>query len=645
MSGEDLGNALGNLVTGLDSAVNALASTKDAAGNELGYAKAMEETLKNINSIEGANTKLKQDQIEDLKKTHPQLAKILNTSDTIKSVYAKWKILTEGINVNLKNLTASEAEALAKFIELENKIISASEKGSGVLQSLGKSGSEIEKLNRAIAAGSEKAAKAAAKTKEDFAAEIKLIDKRMKKYQEEADARIKAIQKTQDAESYAVELKQAQLDLQSAIASGDKEAQVRAGLALSAIQKRHESEMSIAAIKDEVAAKDAIENERKQKIQDASDKLDKNTTASQNKAANVTVIRDQIIGIQTQYEAILKRSTENKSRANSDPTKAPEALTISKDLSTLAASVAKLAAGTDKSLTEALKNAFSGTLIDSKTLVSLGGKTIDGPNGKGKYQTGDADKVLASDSTRMLDELISIDSHLANMEKVFKGTGSGTSTDPYQNGSLGDIYKANPSFKPKLGGALNPGLDPSKWNQPGLGGLLGAGSARSQIKKYAQEQGFQAKQFFTIDHNNLKYKFRVEEDGNITMIGKPVAIKKSLGGPFAAGQLIEVNDRINPLGGQQEGMLIRPDFSGVIYPNSATMPKYDIPSGGYRGSTTTSYSGSSANAPVINNYITAAPNMDIKQLAREVGMVTAKAVSRGGNNRGYSNGTQQVVNV
>jgi hypothetical protein len=37
--------------------------------------------------------------------------------------------------------------------------------------------------------------------------------------------------------------------------------------------------------------------------------------------------------------------------------------------------------------------------------------------------------------------------------------------------------------------------------------------------------------------------------------------------------------------------------------------------------------------------------MDIKQLAREVGMVTAKAVSRGGNNRGYSNGTQQVVNI
>ena len=108
-----------------------------------------------------------------------------------------------------------------------------------------------------------------------------------------------------------------------------------------------------------------------------------------------------------------------------------------------------------------------------------------------------------------------------------------------------------------------------------------------------------------------------------------------------------MNDRINPLGAQPEGMgtLIKPDFSGVIYPNAATMPRYDIPSGGYRGTGNMPLGSSEGAAPVINNYITATPNMDIKQLAREVGMVTAKAVSRGGNNRGYSNGTPQVVNI
>ena len=115
---------------------------------------------------------------------------------------------------------------------------------------------------------------------------------------------------------------------------------------------------------------------------------------------------------------------------------------------------------------------------------------------------------------------------------------------------------------------------------------------------------------------------------------------------------MQVNDRINPLGAQPEGIsmrhkgrLIRTNFSGEIYPNAATMPRYDVPSGGYSGYRNESSGGSSGSSPVINNYITATPTMDIKQLAREVGIVTAKAVSRGGNNRGYSNGTQQVVNI
>jgi hypothetical protein len=147
-----------------------------------------------------------------------------------------------------------------------------------------------------------------------------------------------------------------------------------------------------------------------------------------------------------------------------------------------------------------------------------------------------------------------------------------------------------------------------------------------------------------FEYGGKKYRVNNGYDSKLHTPGA-VVVSKALGGPFAAGQLIEVNDRINSLGGQQEGMLIRPDFSGVIYPNAATMPRYDIPSGGYRGSSNMSSVTSGGAAPVINNYITAGPNMDIKQLAREVGMVTAKAVSRGGNNRGYSNGTQQVVNI
>ena len=93
--------------------------------------------------------------------------------------------------------------------------------------------------------------------------------------------------------------------------------------------------------------------------------------------------------------------------------------------------------------------------------------------------------------------------------------------------SLTQAYKNDPKLKPKLGGILNPGIDPSKWNQPGLGGLLGPASARSQVKQYAKDMGYnyvKGKQTeFEIDHNGVAYKFLVLADGNIEMLS---AVKK-----------------------------------------------------------------------------------------------------------------------
>jgi TP901 family phage tail tape measure protein len=121
------------------------------------------------------------------------------------------------------------------------------------------------------------------------------------------------------------------------------------------------------------------------------------------------------------------------------------------------------------------------------------------------------------------------------------GFGEGSFKNPLATRSLKEAYQNAPQLKPKLGGALNPGLDPSKWNQPLLGGLLGAASARSQIKKYAQSQQYLPGEFFTLDHNGLRYKFKVDDkkgnEGNIVMIGKPVPIKKEP--RKAAGGLIK----------------------------------------------------------------------------------------------------------
>jgi len=625
--GEDLGNALGNVVIGVDSAVKSLVGTTDINGEVITQQKAIETVMNKLNVKGQENKALLWNQIESLKNTHPELYKILNTTDTIRSTIAKWKILVADVNINLKNLTATEAEALAKFLELQDAAISAAENGKvgakdGV-DSLAKSGGLIKKLNSQILAGGKDAEKVATRTKDQITAEIKLIDKRIKKIQEEADARIKAIQKTQGAESYAIELKQAQLDLQSAIASGDKEAQVRAQLALTALQKRHESEMAISSIQDDAAEKTKALEEEKIKKQDEIDALNKKLVAAQTRSADVTITRDKVQGYQSSYEALVKRQGVNAEKLKSTPNdKAAlaEQTAIAKAFTNLANAAATDIKGKDKDLAKAIKEAFTGTLVKENG-SSMGGKIMPAthPKGSPTYKGPDL-SVLNSDASKITNIIGKSNDILGEIRNILANQSGGkrnisvksTDIDTFRKQGLTEkqIFKSNGDL---------------------------ADAVRTQIITKNS-----LKKNDTFDYNGVTY--RVTGSGFLDT-GAVRATPRALGGPFAAGQLIQVNDRINPLGAQQEGMMIRPDFSGIIYPNAATMPRYDVPSGGYSGYRNEYSGGSNGSAPVINNYITATPNMDIKQLAREVGMVTAKAVSRGGNNRGYSNGTPQVVNI
>jgi TP901 family phage tail tape measure protein len=628
LSGSDLGNALSNVVIGIDSARQSLVGTKDANGEIITQQKALEITMKQLATSASANKTLTEEQIVSLKATHPELSKILNSTDNVRSTYAKWRIMLSGVKVDLKEISAEQAESLSRFIDLQNAAIEAAKTAKagqdGYVGSISQSAKLVEKLNKRILAGGTTAEKNAQRTKDQINEEIKAIDKRIKKIQEEADARIKAIQKTQSAESYAVQLKQAQLDLQAAIASGDKEAQVRAQLALSALQKERESEMAIAAIQDDSAAKVKAEEARKAKLQEELDALSKRVAVAQAKAADITAVRDKVLGYQSQRDALLSRQGLNAEKLKAAPTD-KAALQEQEDIriafSNLANAASKDAKGKDKALADAIKEAFVGVLVNAQG-ESIGGKLMPAthPKGSATWKGGSGLDLLKSDASSITSKIEESNVILKDIRKALGGSdGSGTFSDPKKITSV-------------------PVYDTISMKSVDAKGELSDQAREDLVRKNKYKAGT----FF--EYGGVKYKVNTGYDAKFRTPGA-VVVKKSLGGPFAAGQLIEINDRINPLGAQPEGIMIKPDFSGKIYPNAATMPTYDIPSGGYSGYTNQSSGGSSGSAPVINNYITATPNMDIKQLAREVGMVTAKAVSRGGNNRGYSNGTPQVVNI
>jgi hypothetical protein len=124
------------------------------------------------------------------------------------------------------------------------------------------------------------------------------------------------------------------------------------------------------------------------------------------------------------------------------------------------------------------------------------------------------------------------------------------------------------------------------------------------------------------DPNGVKYKVQKRFG-----IGSKEAVRqtKSLGGPVVAGQKYTINDRVNPLGYQQEGFM--PSMSGTIYPNIATMPRYDIPSGTKMSGVNISNSPSSNNVYNIDialNGTTVTADDVMRSFKRELAFVNAK---------------------
>jgi hypothetical protein len=191
-------------------------------------------------------------------------------------------------------------------------------------------------------------------------------------------------------------------------------------------------------------------------------------------------------------------------------------------------------------------------------------------------------------------------------------TGSGTMKDPYSLGAQGSGTK----------GQIQ-GASLASYGKMMDFGELGIGQ---KLKNFAYKQGLVMGDYFSAedDKGNVSV-FRVkDEDGNVERVKNPYA-KKSLGGPVAAGQKYIVNDRINALGVQGEGFI--PNVSGTIYPNAATMPRFNIPTGtkynGIGGSTT-SNSSNIYNIDIALNGTNVTADDVINRMKREMALINAK---------------------
>jgi len=194
-------------------------------------------------------------------------------------------------------------------------------------------------------------------------------------------------------------------------------------------------------------------------------------------------------------------------------------------------------------------------------------------------------------------------------------TGAGTFSSPYSLGQQGIGTKG------EIQGASlkNYGNVLKDFGETGIG---------QKLKNFAYKQGLVMGDYFSAeDDKGLVSVFKVtDEDGNIKRVKNPYE-KKSLGGQFAAGDNLLINDRKNALGTQIEGIVISPNFSGTVYPNAATMPTYNIPTGQKGYGVNISNSPSSNNVYDINivlNGTNVTAEDVIIQMKREMALVNAK---------------------
>jgi len=373
--GEVLGTALSNVVLYMDSSMKALVGTKDEFGNVIDQAEAYRITMEKINSASARQGTLTKTQVESLKETHPHLEEILTTSDSIASTMAKWQLLLAGVDVDLKNMSAAEAIAMGEFVAIQQSALDAMEKtGVGIL---GKSEKIISKLKLTIGKGLEAAQKAHNKNMVNAEDEIKAIDKKIAKINEEAEARKRALQDIENVESNALQMQLLQIDYQAALATGDMDAAASAQIKITQLEKQIQTAAALQAIEDKRIADVKKEEARKKSIQDEAEKSAKRLAALQ-EAASLNQIRlSKIQEYQLRYEQLIKdKMALSATPQRTDAEKEIYALAEKRyigNVKLLGTNLEADAKGKDKSLSGMIQDIFGGTFIgkDGSSLATV----------------------------------------------------------------------------------------------------------------------------------------------------------------------------------------------------------------------------------------------------------------------------------
>ena len=564
-----------SVINSLEGAVNALVGTKDASGQKITEAQALVMQYEKLNTLGVKNLEIGETALDNLKKENPLLASLLKSTDTVGGMWAKVRLQTAGVNVDLKNMSSELAISLSLYQDALEQAGDQIESGEVVSDALGKAAKGSAALGEQI-----KKNTAILKKAEDAEvgmnrAAIKRINDKIAAIRKEADAKKKAMSDALESENTELELQKLQLEGQAQLARGDRDGYAQTQLAIKQLVNETQAKKAMQKV-DELAAK--AEEKQRKILEDDQEKKDRQGDAvtAANKGNNRAVETKAKVD---EYLAKLTALAQKMSNAQKlkDPTARQEAVNaITGEKNTLIDDLGK----ESKEVRE-----FFSNYVDPST-----GKKLKGVRKWG----GGAD----SEFNKLVEEMEKQAG--TNYDKMVKDLGGGA--------TLKDILKA-------LGG--RPAAT-KKLNTADVLAATGAKDINSQ--KYGKNAGANEGDLTDNAREEIINKFKLEEGDTFTYDDRTYvvkrgesgwmrsrAVKRAGGGRFTPGQTYTVND-----GMKTEG--IRFDMPGTIYPNINTSPRYNIPSNSINGMNGVSNNASSSNCVYNVNIALNGTNVSVDEV-------------------------------
>ena len=619
-------------ISSLDAAVKSLIGTKDASGETIDEAEAIAMQFERMANAKIKDRQLGKETLEVLKAQRPELANILNQSDTIGGMYAKWRIFLQGVKIDLQNISSAQAESLAAFTAGLDAASAQAIAADGTVTGLEEARTALDALQKAY----KDAQKRSNTDKIDSAGlskqKIKAIQDEIKAIRERAEARKRALRETFDKENAELELQKAKLDLQNAVARGDNEAAAAAQIRIQQIQK----EVSLKAAEANIDKNAKKAEEAQQSILDkdaAYKEALKEGAAKQGKRAEN--LQGSISTIST-LAATLGRVAKLQIFAESPSATAQQKTDFKQAFANALNDIAKAAKSDPKVLEsygQFLERTDTGKRDKDNKPIFEYKKDKDGNYIPGKMNEAYKSMLpgFSSSEGSALTELKQLSSGMTTFAETMMGKG------PYN--TLADIYnilaKGSPKGKEITVEMLEKALSSGKYDKYLDSGSVadmkktGFFNADGSLKDNARELAIRSEKLKADDKFNTGGKSYNVKEGYDSLLWNPRAVRMSMGGYVkrAVTGITGMTSSQPYLVGERGPELFVPSSGGQIIPNNLMGPKYDVASSSVpsvKGAANNSYNNNVYNIDIDLNGTNVTADDILRKFKSELALIGAK---------------------